>query len=146
MRIGSRRSASTKPRLVPVLNPNLTQRFSELRAIELRIPARTRKASHINQHFNLMRQQYLAKLFTRARRMPHCPDRNHLLELEARRPLKISLKFEPPLRLVERLPQVAELADARRYVVDTEVINRDPALQLFPTHRRRDRRQLVRPY
>src|ERR1043166_4844173 len=70
MRIGLRSSASTKPRLMPVFNPNLTQRLSQLRAIKLRVTPRTREAAHINQHLNLMRPEYLEKLPSRARRMP----------------------------------------------------------------------------
>jgi len=59
--------------------------------------------------------------------------------------LKISFKSKPPLRLVERLPQVAQLAHTRRHVVDPEIIDRDPALKLLPRHGRRDRRLLVWP-
>ena len=45
--------------------------------IELRIATRTRKASHINQHFNLVRQSIFANSSPLRVECPNCPNRNH---------------------------------------------------------------------
>src|SRR5687767_6868526 len=46
-------------------------------------------------------------------------------------------QIEPPTTLVERTPEIAQAFDARRYVVDAEVVDRDSLLDLLPRDRRR---------
>src|SRR6185295_9432532 len=56
------------------------------------------------------------------------------------------LQVDAPARREQRLPEIAQLRDPSRNVVHPEILDRDPALQLLPGHRRRNRRAGLRPH
>src|SRR5207249_1980015 len=60
--------------------------------------------------------------------------------------LEDSRQIEAAAFLEQRLPQVAQLRHARGDVHDREVLDADPALDLFPRDRRRDRRLGTGPW
>ena len=57
-----------------ILIPTSANDSDSAALIELRITARARKASHVNQHLNLMCRENLPELFTAASRMSDGPN------------------------------------------------------------------------